>query len=210
MLFSSTLEEAVGSSGVYEMVHRSGVGMSLFTSMCIPISQSDIYQPAFADKPPVISTKIHTFVSMLSDTKARSLVKGISWRTVGSIDTFVIAYFFFGKVSVALPIAIVEIFTKIFLYFLHERLWNQSSWFRENNPLSNIRSLLKGISWRAFGTLDTIFISWIISGNPLGALKVGTSEVFTKIFLFYLHERIWRLIKWGRIFKSPVAIEVEE
>jgi uncharacterized membrane protein len=50
---------------------------------------------------------------MLSDTKARSLVKGISWRTIGSIDTFVIAYFFFGKVSVALPIALTEVATKI-------------------------------------------------------------------------------------------------
>jgi uncharacterized membrane protein len=147
---------------------------------------------------------------MLSDSKARSLVKGISWRTVGSIDTFVIACFFFGKVSVALPIALTEVATKIFLYFLHERLWNQSSYLRESNPLSNIRSLLKGISWRAFGTIDTIFISWIISGNPMGALKVGTSEVFTKIFLFYLHERLWRLIKWGRIFKVPVSVLVED
>lgn len=147
---------------------------------------------------------------MFSDTKARSLVKGISWRTIGSIDTFVISYYFFGKVSVALPIAVVEVFTKIILYFLHERLWNQISYLRESNPLSNIRSLLKGISWRAFGTIDTIFISWIISGNPLGALKVGTSEVFTKIFLFYLHERVWRLIKWGRIFREPIAEEVQE
>ena len=147
---------------------------------------------------------------MLSDTKARSLVKGISWRTIGSIDTFVIAYFFFGKVSIALPIALLEVATKILLYFLHERLWNQISYLRENNPLSNIRSLLKGISWRAFGTLDTIFISWVISGDPLGALKVGTTEVFTKIILYYLHERVWRLIKWGRITKVAVPIEVED
>jgi uncharacterized membrane protein len=147
---------------------------------------------------------------MLSDSKARSLVKGITWRTIGSIDTFVIAYFFFGKTSVALPIAITEVFTKIFLYFLHERLWNQISYLRESNPLSNIRSLLKGISWRAFGTIDTIFISWFISGNPLGALKVGTSELFTKIFLFYLHERLWRRIRWGRIYRVAVPVEVEE
>lgn len=148
---------------------------------------------------------------MVKDTKARSLIKGISWRTIGTIDTFVIAYFFFGKVSVALPIALTEVATKIVLYFLHERLWNQISYLRENNRLSNFRSLLKGISWRAFGTIDTIFISWFISGDPLGALKVGTSEIFTKIFLYYLHERFWRIIKWGRIYiKPPVAVELEE
>jgi len=146
---------------------------------------------------------------MIRDTNTRSLVKGISWRVIGTFDTFVIAYFFFGKVSVALPIALTEIATKIILYFLHERLWNQISFLRDSNPLSNFRSIIKGISWRAFGSIDTIFISWIISGNPLGALKVGTSEVFTKIFLFYLHERVWRLIKWGRIYRE-VKVIVED
>lgn len=147
---------------------------------------------------------------MIRDTKARSLVKGISWRTIGTIDTFIIAYYFFGKTSIALPIALTEVGTKIILYFLHERLWNQSSFLRDDNRLSNIRSLLKGISWRAFGTMDTIFISWIISGNPLGALKVGTTEIFTKVFLYYLHERIWRLIRWGRIYKKdPLFVDIE-
>ena len=145
---------------------------------------------------------------MLKDTKNRSLVKGITWRIIGTIDTFVIAYFFFGKTSIALPIAITEVFTKIFLFFLHERIWNRISFLRENNALSNFRSLLKGISWRFFGSIDTIIISFIFSGNPLGALKVGFTEVLTKVLLFYLHERVWRLIKWGRIHnKVPVIVE---
>ncbi len=145
---------------------------------------------------------------MLKDTKNRSLVKGITWRIIGTIDTFVIAYFFFGKTSIALPIAITEVFTKIFLFFLHERFWNRISFLRENNALSNFRSLLKGISWRFFGSIDTIIISFIFSGNPLGALKVGFTEVLTKVLLFYLHERVWRLIKWGRIHnKVPVIVE---
>ena len=146
---------------------------------------------------------------MISDTKARSLVKGISWRVIGSIDTFVIAYFFFGKTSIALPIAIVEVFTKILLYFLHERIWNKFQFLRENDTLSNFRSLMKGISWRFFGTLDTMVISFIISGNPLASIKVGLSEVMTKILLYYLHERFWRkFIRWGRL-QVEVPVEVD-
>lgn len=146
---------------------------------------------------------------MISDTKARSLVKGISWRVIGSIDTFVIAYFFFGKTSIALPIAIVEVFTKILLYFLHERIWNKFQFLRENDKLSNFRSLVKGISWRFFGTIDTMVISFIISGNPLASIKVGLSEVMTKILLYYLHERFWRkLIRWGRLH-VVVPVEVD-
>ncbi len=148
---------------------------------------------------------------MISDTKARSLVKGISWRVIGSIDTFVIAYFFFGKTSIALPIAIVEVFTKILLYFLHERIWNKFQFLRENDKLSNFRSLVKGISWRFFGTLDTMVISFIISGNPLASIKVGLSEVMTKILLYYLHERFWRkFIRWGRLHvEVPVEVDAK-
>lgn len=148
---------------------------------------------------------------MISDTKARSLVKGISWRVIGSIDTFVIAYFFFGKTSIALPIAIVEVFTKILLYFLHERIWNKFQFLRENDTLSNFRSLMKGISWRFFGTLDTMVISFIISGNPLASIKVGLSEVMTKILLYYLHERFWRkFIRWGRLHvEAPIEVDAK-
>jgi uncharacterized membrane protein len=144
---------------------------------------------------------------MLKDTKARSLIKGISWRIVGTIDTFILSYFFSQKFSVAIPIAITEIFTKIFLYFIHERIWNLSSFLRENNRLSNFRSLIKGISYRIFGTIDTIIISWLVSGNPLMALKIGFTEVTTKIILFYLHERVWRLIPYGRIKQNFTPIE---
>ncbi len=145
----------------------------------------------------------------LKDTKARSLVKGISWRIIGTIDTFLLAYLFLGEFKLAGPIALTEVATKIFLYFIHERLWNLVAWGREKSHVSHIRSIIKGISWRAFGTIDTILISWFYSGNPLGALKIGFSEVLTKVALFYFHERVWALIKWGRIYPEPVPVVQE-
>ena len=52
-------------------------------------------------------------------------------------------------------------------------------------------SFLKGISWRIIGTLDTILISYLITGKMKLALSIGTIEVFTKIILFYFHDRTW-------------------
>ncbi len=63
---------------------------------------------------------------------------------------------------------------------------------------NHFRSLLKGVSWRITGTLDTIVISFIITGNVNIALAVGGTEFITKIFLYYFHERIWEKIGWGR------------
>lgn len=143
----------------------------------------------------------------MKDSKSRSLVKGISWRIIGTIDTFLLAWLFLGDINLAGPIALAEVGTKIFLYFIHERLWNQLAWGRTPSHVSHLRSILKGISWRFFGTIDTILISWIFSGNPLSALKIGSTEVLTKIMLFYLHERVWTAIRWGRI-QQPIPVEV--
>ena len=61
------------------------------------------------------------------------------------------------------------------------------------------RSVLKAISWRTVGTFDTMVISFIITGKLTWAISIGAIELFTKMFLYYLHERIWNRIKIGRI-----------
>lgn len=53
------------------------------------------------------------------------------------------------------------------------------------------RHLLKTISWRIIGTLDTILLSWIITGNWKWGVAIGTTEVITKMVLYFLHERAW-------------------
>ena len=53
------------------------------------------------------------------------------------------------------------------------------------------RHLAKTITWRIVGTIDTIVLSWIVTGNPITGLKIGGAEVITKMVLYYFHERIW-------------------
>ena len=62
------------------------------------------------------------------ETKRRSIVKAITWRTLGTIDTIVIAFVLTGEIKTALSIGGIEIFTKMMLYFFHERLWNMIKW----------------------------------------------------------------------------------
>lgn len=135
---------------------------------------------------------------MIKDTPIRSLIKGISWRIFAGMDTFLLAFIVTGKAIVAAPIAFTEVLTKVILYYFHERLWNMISWGRNNEKAIPLRSLAKSISWRFWGTLDTTIISYFISGNFRFALTIGSLEVVTKIFFFFVHERIWAQIKWGR------------
>jgi uncharacterized membrane protein len=63
---------------------------------------------------------------------------------------------------------------------------------------SHVRSAVKAISWRILGTLDTIVISWLITGKIALALSIGGIELITKMVLYFFHERIWNSIKWGK------------
>ena len=62
------------------------------------------------------------------ETKRRSLVKAITWRTLGTLDTITISYFLTGEMKTAVSIGGIEVFTKMFLYFFHERMWNYIKW----------------------------------------------------------------------------------
>jgi len=61
------------------------------------------------------------------------------------------------------------------------------------------RSLVKAVSWRVTGTIDTVVISFLITGQAKWALSIGFVELFTKIFLYYVHERIWNRLSFGRV-----------
>jgi uncharacterized membrane protein len=65
-----------------------------------------------------------------AETHTRSVLKAVSWRTLGTLDTFAISWFFTGRIEIAGSIAALEIATKIAWYYLHERVWAAISWGR--------------------------------------------------------------------------------
>lgn len=65
-----------------------------------------------------------------------------------------------------------------------------------------IRSVVKTISWRTLGTLDTMVISYLITGSLAMAASIGGIEVVTKMILYYFHERTWNKLSFG-IEKDP-------
>lgn len=63
-------------------------------------------------------------------TKSRSAVKALTWRTVGTVDTFILSWVITGKPEMAFSIASLEVLTKTVLYYFHERGWNRVQWGR--------------------------------------------------------------------------------
>lgn len=129
---------------------------------------------------------------MPNNSRKRHIAKTITWRFIGTLDTMILSWIISGNPYVGLKIGIAEVATKMILYYVHERLW-----FKYNLPNSNKRHLLKTLSWRFVGSLDTFLLAWLISGNPITGMKIGIAEVLTKMVLYYFHERIWYVFNFG-------------
>ena len=139
-------------------------------------------------------------------SRKRHIAKTFTWRIVGTLDTIVLAWLITGDAIAGLQIGVLELVTKFILYYLHERAWSNIR-FKEKQNLLKIdknkkRHLYKTFSWRFIGTLDTMILAWIITGNPVTGLKISLFELVTKMILYYFHERIWFLSSYGIIKKQ--------
>ncbi|MYZ48989.1 DUF2061 domain-containing protein [Rhizobiales bacterium L72] len=68
---------------------------------------------------------------------------------------------------------------------------------------------MKAVSWRITGSVDTFVLSWLITGNLVFAGSIASTEIVTKIVLYYLHERAWAFVPWGRR-TAPAAVAADE
>lgn len=132
---------------------------------------------------------------MKINSRVRHILKAISWRLLGSIDTIILTFLLTGSLISGISVSVVEIVTKTFLYYLHERLWFKYKYFK--NIPSKARHILKTITWRFIGSFDTIIIGWVILENVKLGLYIGGLELVTKMFLYYMHERLWYKFKIG-------------
>lgn len=156
--------------------------------------------------------------SVGQDSIKRSMVKAVSWRVVGTLDTFLLSFVIisflgplfglsFGEeggniVQTAGYIALAEVFTKLVIYTLHEQAWTRVRWgllvASGGKPESVARSTAKTATWRVLASLDTMLLAWFFTGSILTAISIGGFEVITKLILYFFHERVWQRISFGR------------
>ena len=145
--------------------------------------------------------------------KKRHIAKTITWRIVGSIDTWIIGYIiikFFSDgeqtnikaIEAASYITALELITKTIFYYFHERIWYGLNWISDRQ---RTRHIIKTISWRLVGAIDTILLVFIVyyflfnttKGAAEVALSIFSIELITKMILYYFHERIWFASNFG-------------
>jgi uncharacterized membrane protein len=60
------------------------------------------------------------------------------------------------------------------------------------------RTIVKTMTWRITASLTTFLIAWLLTGDLLIGVSIGSIEAIAKIFLYYFHERIWNNVSWAK------------
>jgi len=80
----------------------------------------------------------------------------------------------------------------------HQTIDDQSI-FREPTSETQTRSLLKTVTWRIIGTLITWYVIYYYTQSFGGSIKTTLVAAFWSMLAYYLHERYWNSIKWGKL-----------
>jgi len=70
---------------------------------------------------------------------------------------------------------------------------------------SFLRSFIKGLSWRLISTVILLITAWYFTGDLTVTGKIGVIDFTIKLGLFFLHERTWHQIKFGKRVDDPPA-----
>lgn len=123
----------------------------------------------------------------------RSLSKATGWRVIGILFLGLITYIFTEHWILTTAITLSHHAAFIVLYYLHERLWNWTSWLRD----SAIRPIARIILYETImGTLVLGLISYAFIGEWPKVTAITLIYIANKHWMYYLHDILWGKWKW--------------
>ncbi|MBW6458459.1 MAG: DUF2061 domain-containing protein [FCB group bacterium] len=123
--------------------------------------------------------------------KHRAIAKTITWRITADLLTLLVIYLLTGRFVTGVFVVGIQIFTKTFWFWAHERVWGLG----DRPPKgSQRRSVIKTVTWRVLATIDTLIIVLFITKEPLWASSAAVIDTFLKTLAYYIHERVWEYV----------------
>jgi hypothetical protein len=138
---------------------------------------------------------------MMADTHKRTFTKTISYRVINTLITFLMTFLLFGvSAELAGSVALAQIILGSVIFYLYDRVWLHVAWARTEIYEDVKRSIIKTIGYRLIVLCAGFIIARVIltSNNETAVWWTVTSMILSMIF-YYIHDRIWLKIKWGRI-----------
>ena len=73
---------------------------------------------------------------------------------------------------------------------------------------SHTRSIVKAVSYRILGSATTALIFFVLTGKPSLSVGAGALDMVLKIGVYFIHERIWNHINFGRSTTKAPEYEI--
>jgi uncharacterized membrane protein len=137
----------------------------------------------------------------------RSIVKVVTWRVLLTASHIINTFIITGSLIAGLKVAGLAAIINSVLFWTHERLWNLASWNRRDHEKLTFsegqpRTISKIVTWRILITASNFFIPFFVTGSwGSAALFVGLATV-VNMTLFWGHERVWNIVRWGKKAKA--------
>lgn len=133
------------------------------------------------------------------DNNIRTVVKTLSYRTAVAASIFLAALAMNYSAGFGLTFVVLSYTVGFVSFWIQEKLWNMVKWQRVDNNDTRIRSVAKTVTWRLWSMFVLFVIGLILGLSSAHALEwtIVTNILF--VVVHYTHERIWNLIKWGKL-----------
>lgn len=82
---------------------------------------------------------------------------------------------------------------------IQEQLGKETPEAQKKTPYeSTKRSMIKALSYRVWATVVTAILVLLVTGSFKWALGIGVLDIFSKMALYFMHERFWQRISYGK------------
>ena len=137
----------------------------------------------------------------ITETHTRTLTKTIIYRAILFVVAMMIATFYGGNPLQALTYGISSLVIGMTVYYCYDRVWLLVGWHRDHTGSdTRTRSLIKAICYRIVAIIAGSITAWVVFTNTKSmALSVAVTQAVINVSVYYVLERIFDRISWGRI-----------
>lgn len=136
---------------------------------------------------------------MVKDSKLRTVVKAISYRTAVAISIFSASIVMGYSAGFGLTFVVLSYTVGFMSFVIQERIWNLFSWQKKGLYDTKIRSIAKTITWRIWSLIVLFLLGKLLGLENNDAIEwsIVTNVLF--LLVHYLHERLWNIINWRKL-----------
>jgi uncharacterized membrane protein len=139
--------------------------------------------------------------STVTETHPRTLVKTMIYRAILFMVAMIIATVYGGNPLQALTYGLSSLVIGMTVYYCYDRVWLLIGWHRDSQGSdSRVRSLIKAIFYRVVAIIAGSITAWVVFANTKSmALSVAVTQAVINVTVYYVLERIFDRVDWGKI-----------